>query len=214
MARVITALLRIGTKVRTIDRGARIHGRSPDKPEAIGIIRDHFRPFGRQSKDRTPPYYVTFEDGEATWYDADEVEPLRGSRSSTRQPHAKKSAEQLNREITEALAGSESSTLFDEDEAEAERIAQAELAEQRLKRQQRDKQDDWRQHESATNYEDKLKFWSAYAKHWGTATAIKRASEVVASNFISRDFGETAASFYKRSPAARATRDWLKSHRE
>lgn len=74
-------LLRIGTKVRTFDRGARVHGRPPDKPEAIGTIQDHHRPFGRQSKDRTPPYYVTFETGESAWYDAPEVERLRGLRS-------------------------------------------------------------------------------------------------------------------------------------
>ena len=97
----MTALLRIGTKVRTIDRGARVHGRAPDKPEAIGVIRDHFRPFGRQSKDRAPPYYVTFESGESAWYDASEVEPMRGSRSS----HAtKKSPAQLEREIDEVLS--------------------------------------------------------------------------------------------------------------
>ncbi len=74
-------LLRIGTKVRTIDRGARVHGRSPDKPEAIGTIQDHHRPFGRQSKDRTPPYYVIFDTGESAWYDASEVERARGLRS-------------------------------------------------------------------------------------------------------------------------------------
>ena len=99
----MTALLRVGTKVRTTDRSARVHGRAPDKPEAIGTIRDHFRPFGRQSKDRTPPYYVTFEGGEATWYDADEVEPLRGSTK-------KKSPAQLEREIAEALATKPSAT--------------------------------------------------------------------------------------------------------
>lgn len=76
----MTALLRIGTKVRAIDRGARVHGRPPDKPEAIGTIRDHYRPYGRQSKNRTPPYYVTFDTGEAAWYDASEVERAKGSR--------------------------------------------------------------------------------------------------------------------------------------
>ena len=85
----MTALLRVGTKVRTTDQGARVHGRAPDKPEAIGIIRDHFRPFGRQSKDRTPPYYVTFETGEDAWYDASEVEPLRGLHSSTKKAPAR-----------------------------------------------------------------------------------------------------------------------------
>jgi hypothetical protein len=99
----MTALLRVGTKVRTIDRGARVHDRAPDKPEAIGIVRDHFRPFGRQSKDRRPPYYVTFESGEAAWYDASEVEPMRGSAPRTH--HAtKKSPAQLDREIAAALA--------------------------------------------------------------------------------------------------------------
>jgi hypothetical protein len=102
------ALLRVGTRVRTIDRGARVHGRSPDKPEAIGIIRDHHRPYGRQSKDRAPPYYVTFETGEAAWYDAAEVEPARGARTSIKssgQHATKKSPAQLEREIAEALAG-------------------------------------------------------------------------------------------------------------
>lgn len=101
-------LLRIGTRVRTIDRGARVHGRSPDKPEAVGIIRDHHRPYGRQSKDRTPPYYVTFKTGEAAWYDAAEVEPVRGAHTSIKSSghHAtKKSPAQLEREISEALAG-------------------------------------------------------------------------------------------------------------
>lgn len=78
----MSTLLRVGTKVRTTDRGARVHGRAPDKPEAVGTVRDHHRPYGRQSKDRTPPYYVTFENGEAAWYDASEVEPLRGGRSA------------------------------------------------------------------------------------------------------------------------------------
>jgi hypothetical protein len=77
----MTVLLRIGTKVRTIDRWAQVHGLSPDKPEGIGTIRDHHRPYGRQSKDRTPPYYVTFDTGEAAWYDASEVERAQGSRS-------------------------------------------------------------------------------------------------------------------------------------
>ena len=106
----MTALLRVGTKVRTTDRGARVHGRAPDKTEAIGVIRDHFRPFGRQSKDRTPPYYVTFETGEDAWYDASEVEPTRGARSSIKQHHAKKkSPAQLDREIAEVLSGRASS---------------------------------------------------------------------------------------------------------
>lgn len=105
----MATLLRIGTKVRTFDRGARVHGRAPDKPEAIGTIQDHYRPYGRQSKDRTPPYYVTFETGEAAWYDASEVERLQGSRSSHpagEEPHAtrKTSPAQLEREIVEALA--------------------------------------------------------------------------------------------------------------
>jgi hypothetical protein len=126
----MTALLRIGTKVRTIDRGARVHGRSPDKPEAIGTIQDHHRPYGRQSKDRAPPYYVTFETGEAAWYDASEVERLRGARSS---PHSgeqsqatrKTPAAQLEREIIEVLArpvGSGSSTPFEDARAEHDLI--------------------------------------------------------------------------------------------
>lgn len=103
----MTVLLRIGTKVRTIDRWAGVHGRPPEKPEAIGIIRDHFRPYGRQSKDRTPPYYVTFETGETAWYDASEVEPIRGLRASRKSSihHAtkKRNPAQLDREIAEAL---------------------------------------------------------------------------------------------------------------
>jgi hypothetical protein len=48
---------------------------------------------------------VTFESGEAAWYDASEVEPMSSSRSSTRQHHAtKKSPAQLDREIAEALS--------------------------------------------------------------------------------------------------------------
>jgi hypothetical protein len=91
----MTSLLRIGTKVRTTDRGALVHGRSPDRPEAIGTIQDHHRPYGRQSKDRTPPYYVTFDTGEGAWYDASEVERVQ----------RKKSTKQLERDITTALAG-------------------------------------------------------------------------------------------------------------
>ena len=90
------ALLRIGTKVRTIDRGARAHGRQPDKPEAVGTIQDYHRPFGRSSKGRAPPYYVVFENGDSAWYDALEVEPFRAS--------CKKTVAQLNREIAEVLA--------------------------------------------------------------------------------------------------------------
>ena len=106
----MSALLRVGTKVRTTDRGARVHGRAPDKPEAIGTVSDHYRPYGRQSKDRAPPYYVTFDNGEAAWYDASEVEPMRGARSLIKPHHAtkKKSPAQLDREIAEALAGSRS----------------------------------------------------------------------------------------------------------
>lgn len=92
----MTALLRTGTKVHTIDRGARVHNRQPDKPEAVGTIRDHHRPFGRHSKERTPPYYVVFENGDAAWYDALEVEPFRSPR--------KKTVAQLNHEIAEILA--------------------------------------------------------------------------------------------------------------
>jgi hypothetical protein len=118
----------------------------------------------------------------------------------------KKSPAQLQREIDEALAGRATG-----EEDEAERIAQAEYAEQRRQRQRRAAEgEDWRKHESATNYEDKFKFWNAYAKRWGLAAAIKRAREVAAGNFLGRDFGETAASFYARSPAAKATSDWLK----
>ena len=113
-------LLRIGTKVRTFDRGARVHGRPPDKPEAIGTIQDHHRPFGRQSKDRTPPYYVTFETGEAAWYDASEVERLRGPRSSH---HARKTPPaQLEREIAEALSLPAGSSAFEEAKAEHDLI--------------------------------------------------------------------------------------------
>lgn len=75
-------LLKLGAKVRTIDMGARSWGRTPDKREDVGVIRDHFRPYGRQSKDRTPPYYVVFEDGETGWYRADEVEPFRSRAKS------------------------------------------------------------------------------------------------------------------------------------
>ncbi len=114
--KAMTALLRIGTKVRTIDRGARVHGRPPDKPEAIGTIQDHHRPYGRQSKDRTPPYYVTFETGESAWYDALEVERLRSARSGhhsgersqaiikEKTPVVQLEREILEREIIEVLA--------------------------------------------------------------------------------------------------------------
>lgn len=69
-----TTLYRLGTRVRTHDRGAKIHGRLPDKPEAIGTIRDYYRPHGKHSKEKTPPYFVEFDDGATAWYDADEVE--------------------------------------------------------------------------------------------------------------------------------------------
>jgi hypothetical protein len=117
----MASLLRIGTKVRTIDGGARVHGRPPDKPEATGTIQDHHRPYGRQSKDRTPPYYVTFETGEAAWYDASEVERLRGSRSG----HPATPPAQLEREIAEVLerpAGSAASNPFEEAKAEHDLI--------------------------------------------------------------------------------------------
>jgi GNAT superfamily N-acetyltransferase len=46
---------------------------------------------------------VTFENGDAAWYDASEVEPMRGSTKKTH--HAtKKSPAQLQREIDAALA--------------------------------------------------------------------------------------------------------------
>jgi hypothetical protein len=126
----MATLLRIGTKVRTIDWGARVHGRAPDKPEAIGTIQDHHRPYGRQSKDRAPPYYVTFETGETAWYDASEVERLQGARSShptDKQPHAtrKTPPAQLEREIAEALtrpAGSGSTNPFEDARAEHDLI--------------------------------------------------------------------------------------------
>jgi hypothetical protein len=135
----MTALLRVGTKVRTTDRGARVHGRAPDKPEAIGTVRDHYRPYGRQSKDRAPPYYVTFESGEAAWYDASEVEPMRGARSSTstaKTHHAtKKPPAQLQREIDEvlarsrtSLAGTAPSSAFEEAKAE-EALVEREMSE-------------------------------------------------------------------------------------
>jgi hypothetical protein len=49
---------------------------------------------------------VTFETGEAAWYDADEVEPARGARTSksSGQHAAKKSPAQLQREIDEILS--------------------------------------------------------------------------------------------------------------
>jgi len=115
----------------------------------------------------------------------------------------RKTAAQLQREIDTMLA--------DPDD-EAERAAQAELAEQQLQRKQRAEQGDWKRDAGATTYEGKLRYWDAYAKRWGLAEAVKHARDVVASNFIGRDFGETAASFYARSPAARATKDWLHAH--
>ena len=101
------AVLRLGTKVRTIDRGALVHGRFPERPEAIGIIRDHMRPYGLGAKDRSPPYYVTFETGKSAWYDATEVEPVRAARPASKSSqHAtkKKSPAQLQREIDEILS--------------------------------------------------------------------------------------------------------------
>ena len=66
-------LLRKGTKVQTCDWGAKQWGRPVEKREAIGVIKDHFRPYGHHSKDRTPPYLVRFPDGHEAWYDANEV---------------------------------------------------------------------------------------------------------------------------------------------
>ena len=100
-------MLRLGTKVRTVDRAARVHGRAPERLEAIGIIRDHMRPYGLGAKDRSPPYYVTFATGESAWYDATEVEPVRASRPASKSSqHAtkKKSPSQLQREIDEILS--------------------------------------------------------------------------------------------------------------
>lgn len=68
---------RVGTRVETVDRGARVHNRRPDKREGVGVVRDHYRPHGKYSRDKSPPYYVVFDDGESAWYDEDEVERVK-----------------------------------------------------------------------------------------------------------------------------------------
>jgi len=93
-------LLRIGTKVVTIDRYARVHGRPADKPESVGVVRDYYRPFGRQSKDKKPPYFVEFDGGFSAWYDEQEVEPFSAA--------GKRSAAKIEDEIADELAKSES----------------------------------------------------------------------------------------------------------
>jgi hypothetical protein len=79
-------IYKIGTKVRTVDRGAQVHGRRPDKREDVGIIVDLHRPWGRQTKPKemTPPYYVQFSNEDASWYDADEVAPINVVKGRTK----------------------------------------------------------------------------------------------------------------------------------
>jgi hypothetical protein len=99
-------LFRVGIKVRTIDEGARVHGRPPDKPESIGTIQDHHRPFGRQSPDRSPPYYVVFDSGDSAWYDASEVERVtsRGAQQRRTIPSPPVAKRDLDGEIDGLLA--------------------------------------------------------------------------------------------------------------
>ena len=63
-------LFRKGTVVLTRDADAMRHKRLPEKPEARGKVVDHYRDM---TGDRSPPYFVQFENGDSAWYDADEV---------------------------------------------------------------------------------------------------------------------------------------------
>jgi hypothetical protein len=84
----VKALLRVGTLVKTCDHYAQVHGRPPEKPEAIGKVVDYFRPYGHTSKDKKPPYLVQFLDRDLqnAWYDEGEVERVTRSKSAPSLP--------------------------------------------------------------------------------------------------------------------------------
>lgn len=68
---------RIGQRVLARDERSRERGRTVDRPEGTGVIRDLYGRHGRQTakKDKTPPYLVEFPDGASAWYERDEVRP-------------------------------------------------------------------------------------------------------------------------------------------
>ena len=69
---------RVGQRVVASDLRSLERGRRPDRCEGVGVVRDLFAPYGRQTakKDKTPPYFVETPSGCTAWYDEDELKKI------------------------------------------------------------------------------------------------------------------------------------------